>query len=240
MALLFIYALLLISQLDNRLSPTFPHLASWLVGLAGEALLIILRVRIYADNRLDHPGHRHPTVWGSWEVTDVAICALRGVLLVLLVSLYVALIVLPRPVVDDDDAEETASLLNGTGDANGYGAIGQKGEPGQAAWARRTTLPTQSWWEYLRGYTIFFPYLWPSKDRRLQVLMIVCFALVLLQRGINVLVPHQLGKVTDILSGEDGGKREWPDGLLLNDADGCSPRSMESDHALHCLPLPAG
>jgi cell shape-determining protein MreD len=34
--------------------------------------------------------------------------------------------------------------------------------------------------------------------------MVICFVLVMLQRGVNVLVPHQLGIITDILSGEDG------------------------------------
>ena len=47
---------------------------------------------------------------------------------------------------------------------------------------------------------MFFPYLWPAKSRWLQILAVTCFLLVTIQRVINVLVPHQLGKVTDLLT----------------------------------------
>lgn len=153
--------------------------------------------------------------WGSWQIVDLSIDLLRIMLLLLLVGTYVCLIVVPTPVRGDTgSAEETTGLLNGAA-SNGvadYGSTPPHQKHGfpepsadaPAGWGRRTTVGKQSWWEYLRGYTIFFPYLWPSKQRRLQVLMVICFILVLLQRGINVLVPRQLGKVTDILSGDDG------------------------------------
>jgi ABC-type transport system involved in Fe-S cluster assembly fused permease/ATPase subunit len=56
----------------------------------------------------------------------------------------------------------------------------------------------------LKGYSIFFPYLWPSKSTRLQVIVVICFVLVSLQRAINILVPIQAGKVTNQLENKDG------------------------------------
>jgi hypothetical protein len=170
--------------------------------------VVASRIKVYRDKwRGDEGAIR----WGSWEVVDLSVDLLRVTLLLLLVALYLGLIVLPTPARAPAGSEETTGLLNGR--AGGYGAIpdhkdGEHSEnedgPG---WARKTTVGKQSWWEYLRGYTIFFPYLWPAKERRLQILMMLCFGLVILQRGVNVLVPDQLGKVTDILSGEDGERK---------------------------------
>jgi hypothetical protein len=217
----FTYALLLISQLDSRLNPTFPHLLTWLLGLAGETLLVVARIAAYEKQLHNKPPNKRHIKWGSWEIVDLSIDVLRTVILLILIGLYLALVVIPKPHGQGDDAEETTGLLSGTGSAAGsdgetdYGSIPANSKHGApeasanstAGWGRRTTVGKQSWWEYLRGYAIFFPYLWPSKDRRLQILMIICFILVLLQRGVNVLVPHQLGKVTDILSGEDGERK---------------------------------
>lgn len=160
--------------------------------------------------------------WGSWEIVDVSINLLRCALLLLLIGLYLGLIVLPKAESERaESSEETTGLLNDARtNGQGYGAIaaagdaknGKSSENGDGpGWARKTAVGKQSWWEYLRGYTVFFPYLWPSKERKLQGLMLLCFGLVVLQRGVNVMVPHQLGIVTDILSGEDGPRKSRPD-----------------------------
>jgi len=54
---------------------------------------------------------------------------------------------------------------------------------------------------------MFFPYLWPSKNTRLQIIVLICLVIVVVQRVINVLVPYQVGVITDILSGENGPAR---------------------------------
>ncbi|KAK4189556.1 putative heavy metal tolerance protein precursor [Podospora australis] len=64
-----------------------------------------------------------------------------------------------------------------------------------AAFYRPEKLPHKTWFEYCRGYTIFFPYLWPGRSTRLKLVVLVCFILVILQRVINVLVPAQVGNV---------------------------------------------
>jgi hypothetical protein len=214
----FIYALLLISQLDSRLNPTLPHLLTWIVGLTGETILLSVGIIEYEKTLANKPPNKRHIKWGSWEIADLSIDVLRAVLLLILIAVYILLIVVPQPPVERGNAEETTGLLDGSrapspdSDPADYGSIPAHRKHGlpepsanaPAGWGRRTVVGKQSWWEYLRGYAIFFPYLWPSKDRRLQILMILCFALVMLQRGVNVLVPHQLGKVTDILSGENG------------------------------------
>ncbi|BFZ58830.1 ATP-binding cassette-type vacuolar membrane transporter Hmt1 [Savitreella phatthalungensis] len=53
---------------------------------------------------------------------------------------------------------------------------------------------------YLRKFFVFFPHLWPKDDRKLQLVVMFCFVLLLAARVINVLVPRQLGIVTDGLA----------------------------------------
>jgi ABC-type transport system involved in Fe-S cluster assembly fused permease/ATPase subunit len=66
-----------------------------------------------------------------------------------------------------------------------------------AAFYRPAKLPHKTWWEYLRGYSLFFPYLWPKDSLKLQLNVLVCFILVMAQRVVNVLVPSQIGTVVD-------------------------------------------
>jgi hypothetical protein len=78
------------------------------------------------------------------------------------------------------------------------------------AWSRPTGAPSRSWWEYLKGYRVFFPYLWPSKDCRLQIVVLICFVIVICQRYVNLMVPHLIGSIVDNLSGEGTGKLKSP------------------------------
>jgi len=173
--------------------------------------------------------HREPTTGGrygdnikygmtEWQITETIIKAVRILLLLTLVGLYFLLVLLKptvQPEQTDGPSESTGLLAEGghaNGNANGHATYGSapaggkhKHTEGEApGWSRPTSVPNRSWWEYIRGYSVFFPYLWPSKDRRLQIMVVLCFILVLLQRGVNVLVPYQLGVITDDLSGENG------------------------------------
>jgi ABC-type bacteriocin/lantibiotic exporter with double-glycine peptidase domain len=71
-------------------------------------------------------------------------------------------------------------------------------------------MPSTSWWEYLSGYSLFFPYLWPSKSRRLQIVVMICFVLLVAQRVINVLVPIQVGLIVGELTNGEGNSFHVP------------------------------
>jgi ABC-type transport system involved in Fe-S cluster assembly fused permease/ATPase subunit len=72
------------------------------------------------------------------------------------------------------------------------------------AFYKPTSAPNRTWWEYLKGYSLFFPYLWPSKSLKLKFVVVICFCIVVLQRMVNLAVPIQFGKVTTDLSTGDG------------------------------------
>lgn len=159
----------------------------------------------------------------AWEAVEIASDGFRILTLLVLVFLYLASF--KRSSMSHkansrlaEDAAETRGLLNETNagtNGSAYGTVQTNGHtsPTQKPvdpWVRPSTMPSTSWWEYLSGYSLFFPYLWPSKSRRLQIIVVICFALVMLQRVVNVLVPHQVGVITDALVDEEGEQLSIP------------------------------
>ena len=152
----------------------------------------------------------------QWEVIELSIDILRVLFLLALVFFYFLFIYLQKANKRRAKKEEvgspgeTTGLLNGhqveNGNANGhvYGDTNSKSTDQPEAWSRPVKVPSTSWWEYIRGYSLFFPYLWPAKSFRLQLTFVACFSLVLVARVVNILVPVQVGLITDKLSGEDG------------------------------------
>jgi len=96
----------------------------------------------------------------------------------------------------------TTAGLNGSENGNAKSASNPPKDDGDvpAGWEKPKKVPERSWWEYIRGYSIFFPYLWPSKERKLQVVVIICVLIILAQRIIQLLVPYQAGIITNQLS----------------------------------------
>jgi ABC-type transport system involved in Fe-S cluster assembly fused permease/ATPase subunit len=72
------------------------------------------------------------------------------------------------------------------------------------------------WLGYLRDFKIFAPYVVPKNDYKVQLCYIVCILGLLAGRALNVLIPAQLGKVADSLSGGEPPYRDLAIWLLLS------------------------
>ncbi|KAK4540073.1 hypothetical protein LTR36_009814 [Oleoguttula mirabilis] len=218
-----VYALILITLIDSRPSPTAAHLVAWTIAALMETVLLGASFGVYSQD------HREPKVGDprggelqrdmtEWEITEVTLDLVRVILLLALISFYALFVFLQgyKRRAEAARAEERTALLaeshaeNGTaspGPANGYGTSNGKSHGPHdvpAGWEKPKETPSRSWWEYARAYTIFLPYIWPYKDRMLQINFIVCFVIVFLQRVIQLLVPIQAGRITDVLAGKDG------------------------------------
>ena len=216
-----VYALLLVTIIDSRPSPTVAHLVTWVAAALMEIVLLGASFGIYTED------HREPKVGDprggelqrdmtEWEITEVTIDLVRIILVLALIGFYALFVFLRgyKKRAEAAQAEERTALLaenhaeNGAapGPANGYGT--SNGKPAgprdvPAGWEKPKETPTRSWWEYLRAYTVFLPYIWPYKNRLLQVNFLVCIGIVVLQRVVQILVPIQAGIITDILAGTD-------------------------------------
>jgi len=233
-ACFFVYTLFLISILDTKRSPTVAHLVTWIIALVLELVLFGASLAIYTSRHREpkagHPdGGQMRKGVTTWEGIEIIIGVLRILLLVSLVTFYALFVTLrqankaKRDQVENGGPRESTNLLNGhaigNGSLNGH-SYGATSPPVQAkeetsGWSRPTTIPSKSWWEYIRGYSLFFPYLWPAKSLRLQITVVVCFTLVMLARVVNVMVPIQAGAITDTLSGEHGAYSGVPWGQIL-------------------------
>ncbi|KAL9097361.1 MAG: hypothetical protein Q9163_006356 [Psora crenata] len=227
-ATFFVYSLVFISIIDTKPSPTEVHAITWSVGLILEMILFASSAALYtAQHRelkaFDPEGG--PIRYGmtTWESVEIVFDLIRILSLCALLSFYALFVLMryrkakavTRP--ENGVVDERTSLLDDhsaeNGNANGKVQDDQLEEAqpeDTAGWVRPDKLPSKTWWEYVRGYSLFFPYLWPAKSRQLQLIVLVCFILLLLARAVNVMVPIQAGKITDLLTGKDGQAPQIP------------------------------
>lgn len=67
-----------------------------------------------------------------------------------------------------------------------------------------------SWLGYLKAYKIFLPILWPAGNRKIQACLATTALSILGERALNLLVPRQLGLVSDALAeGAGDGVIPW-------------------------------
>ncbi|KAK0661411.1 Heavy metal tolerance protein [Lasiodiplodia hormozganensis] len=59
------------------------------------------------------------------------------------------------------------------------------------------------WWGYLKGFMIFLPLIWPYNNRRMQFWLGILLLAIVVERFLTVLIPRQLGIITDALSNAD-------------------------------------
>lgn len=219
--------MILISLIDTDPSPTFAQFTPWALDLPVQLAILAGYLALYTNPHHepvvgDPFGGPLRRVMTNWEAMGITSLAVRIFLIFILVLFYIfgsADINAARKG-DYEEPTERSRLLdgeqngvhangNGNGNANGYGASTANGKhddqkPAEAAWVRPAIMPSTSWWEYLSGYSLFLPYLWPAKSLRLQLTVVACVVLVILQRIVNVLVPNQIGNITNALSGDDG------------------------------------
>lgn len=226
----FVYSLFLISLIDTKPAPTIAHWLTWLVALVLEIVLLGASLAVYATEHRE-PSAKEPEGGElrkgvtKWEAIEIAVDILRISLLLALIVFYALFVLLrnrkQRRISQSENGtlDESASLLNGhhrqNGSANGhvYGGV-STGEEQLEGWSRPVKVPSKSWWEYIRGYSLFFPYLWPARSLRLRITVVVCIILVMMARVVNLLVPDQVGAITDVLSGEDGDNPSVPWGAI--------------------------
>lgn len=218
----FVYTLLLISLIDTKPSPTVAHFSTWIVALVLEIILLGASLAVYTFNHHepkagDPNGGQLRKGMTKWEAIEITLDLLRILFLLALTFFYAFFILLRSQKLqrgqkgENGIPRERTSLIDehhagiGNGTSPDYGTASQAiAKEKSSGWVRPDKVPSKTWWEYLRGYSLFFPYLWPAKSLRLQITVVICFALVMLARVVNLMVPIQVRVITNTLSGEHG------------------------------------
>ncbi|KAI9704233.1 MAG: hypothetical protein M1836_007094 [Candelina mexicana] len=211
LASFLVWGIQLVALTDTEYPVWYPYYGSWLITFIAEFTLLVL---------YNVPRRRH----SPYETLQIVIQVLRICLLILLpCSLFGPSLSRANQLSGRNDEESQALLTpspeaQGNAKASGYGTTDTKGKL-DAKEERRKRLQERlekdgNWWNYMKGYSMFIPLVWPSKDKLLQARMVLVGICLLLTRALNVLVPRQLGIVTNALA--DGGPRgPWLEVLLF-------------------------
>ena len=198
-------------MIDTVPAPSIVHFLVWLAALPVELLIIGASLQIYTVPHNepaigDQQGGKYREKITPWEALEMVVYFCRVVLLLGLLALYlIFLIASSRSSKKEDTPERTPLLANENGEAQSNGHINHQ-EPKEPvdAWAKPTEAPSLNWYQYLRGFVVLIPYLWPKKSIKLQILAATCFMIMVSQRVINVFVPLMTGLIVNALSGDDG------------------------------------
>ncbi|EKG20786.1 Putative ABC transporter protein [Macrophomina phaseolina MS6] len=195
-------------------------LGSWTIGvLVDAALLALARSHGYTSEGLNS--------------SSLAIRITRIILQFALI--IVALIAMVASGRNDGIGEETEPLLGNTEEGSTsasdlesqYGSLhspakddsdseyDSEDEDRGIKELQKTRMEQGGMWNYVKGFLIFLPYIWPSNDRRMQLWLLVMFCSIGVERVLTLLVPRQLGIVTDALVGSQGrGYFPWKELLI--------------------------
>lgn len=161
-----------------------------------------------------------------WMVASVCCQAVRLLAILLLVLADVSRQVATRQQLDGEESQPFLHAQSGVGEDR-YGSVpyrddtdtevashdtaGSCGddsgddsddEDDAASIKRRRAKRLQEaggWLGYLKDFSIFLPYIIPKRDRKVQFSIFLCFVALAGQRALNILIPIQLGIVTNTI-----------------------------------------
>ncbi|KAH7026757.1 putative ABC transporter [Macrophomina phaseolina] len=187
-----------------------PYVASWALGLVLETIMSILSISVYPDSI-------------TFTEIQMAITILRLTTLSLLAFVGVTILALEREQEPCTDEENQSLLGNGArgNEHSGmlYGSIiadDLKGDDDETEEdedkeikerQRQRLLQAGGWWAYLKSFLVLFPIIWPAKNRKIQLYLFAMALCMVSKRAFNILIPRQVGIITDKLMVDYGTSR---------------------------------
>lgn len=160
---------------DGPWTPTSSHCHAWIVGALIEGLILALFMT--QRQHIDVPAALLNTLVGL------------GIARITTLAFMIAIIIRRHYAV-------RSSLSSSTpGERQGLLENGQ----GPPKPTKRRDAQETGWLDYIAGFRVLFPYLWPKDSPLYQFIVLVCTVLLVLQRVVNLLVPLQLGVLVESL-----------------------------------------
>lgn len=173
----------------------------------------------------------------SWSVANVCFQAVRLLAILLLVFADVIRQFTTRPQLGAEESQPFLRAQPETGES-GYGSVPYRDDTDTEVASQDTATDcsensdddddddddaasikrrrakrlkeTGGWLGYLKDFAIFVPYIIPKKDRKVQFCLFLCLACLAAKRVLNILIPAQLGIVTNLIL-----ERQPPYGALF-------------------------
>lgn len=212
-----------------------PYIGSWLIAVVAEPAISVLSI-MAERSRSQIVRTTKSEVFFS---VDIGLMIVRYVALLLVVLVYFlgrekshrdGLDEETTPLLRKTDqrsshADDTTDSGYGTGNSseNNTDATNSPTDP-ESPWERRQRLAREqvekrlksegSWIAYAKGFLIFFPYIWPVHNRRLQIYAGLVGLCLITGNALNVLIPRQMGIVLDSLNGTSD-RNPWIEVLVF-------------------------
>ncbi|KAK6501754.1 hypothetical protein TWF481_009581 [Arthrobotrys musiformis] len=212
---ILIWMVLQVSLVDSTFVIWYPYAGCWYISIACELLLLLL-----ADLRRNSFPHPAGIAW-------ITVVGARIILLILLPLLFYTLPSTSNKPICDTFDEERGLLRkqreSGVDDENDdnlgiYGSFFDTESDDERTKKTKAKLQAKwqesgNWWNYAKSFSVFWPMIWPSQDRKLKFYMCLIGLILAGQSALNVLVPRQFGLVTDSFleatHGSDQGSSPW-------------------------------
>ena len=163
---------------DGPWTPTISHCHAWVTAVAIEAVIATLFI---TERRfIDVPSNLLDALFGLGMARIIVFVAM------------IALLTWRQYAIRSSLASSTAGERQGLLE-NGNGRS-PAGPPG-----KRRDAQDSGWLDYIAGFRVLFPYLWPKDSALYQLIVVICLVLLICQRIVNIMVPLQLGVLVDSL-----------------------------------------
>ncbi|PNP54544.1 hypothetical protein THARTR1_05101 [Trichoderma harzianum] len=211
---ILVFGIMCIQLIEPDTVIWFPFRGSWFIALLFELAIAILTAVDSRQANLD-----------SYDILHIIFFSLRLASLVILVAwTCFALWTNSNPSLFD---EETQPLLPPNGEqqpdaqaatgeqanSSSYGSTTQS-DAEECIWERRQREGRErlekrlqkdgNWVEYVKGFKILFPHVWPVGNHTLQLRAAAVLLCMLASNALNVLIPRQTGIIMDTLNGKTG------------------------------------
>lgn len=194
---------------DSETPLWHPYIGSFAIGLVFDPFLEAISLHLHA-----HGPAR------SFRFTEISLVATRLSCIILILTVYFTGHKRSAQELGSDSerqsllrkggSEDTLVTEYGTTDAAEDDSTKASNKAPECQWERRQRIAkeqrdkrlkeTGSWWTYAMGFKLFLPYVWPVDDRSLQIRAVLVGLCLLANNGLNVLIPAQIGLVTDTLT----------------------------------------
>ncbi|KAL2204909.1 ABC transporter [Sarocladium strictum] len=186
----FLYFLAgLLPDPEGPWAPGISHCCGWIAAALMEILIVAVIPHMQPQLRVSRDFLQIVSVLGL----------VRVAILVLMVATFTFGSFRWTAKQPESEPEERQSLLqNGHGSGQNYDGTRPKIDISSGS-SQRTQVSGTGWLDYLAGFKILFPYLWPKDSPLYQGVVVLALVLLICQRTVNVLAPLQLGTLVDAL-----------------------------------------
>ncbi|KAK3389312.1 ABC transporter [Podospora didyma] len=160
---------------DGPWAPTTSNSHAWMTGVLVESVIAAI---FGSDNR------RYIDIPPALLDALVGVAVIRIAIFVVMIALVTWRQYTLRVSQEASTPDERTGLLS-NGPASPQAAGGK---------------PDSGWLDYIAGFRVLFPYLWPKDSHLYQAIVVICLVLLICQRIVNLLVPLQLAVLVSSLT----------------------------------------